>query len=314
MLSSRRSAAGTRPLVRVFEPNSRMVGWGGCVNWSGRRENSRSTDMPREKDHGDKAVLTTVSIPKLWRAGSIAVAVLLVIVILLALGWREQVSLESLVRHRAMLIALVAEYPLTARASFVLFYALAAGMALPGVVFLTIGAGAVFGGLVGGLAAMVGATAGATAVFVIGKTLLRRVAMRWLGPQVRRFAAGFRRGAFSYLLFMRLVPIFPFTLGNLLPALCGMRVGPFVAATFVGIAPMTLAIAFFGAGLDSALSPEIERYRACLAAGGKDCELAFSIWMAVTPQFIAGLVALGLAALLPVLIKRYRRRHRYAAR
>lgn len=268
--------------------------------------------MLRNDDHAEETALATASIHKLWRAGAILAGVLLVIGILLALGWHQQVSLESLIRQREMLSSLVAERPLTALACFVVFYALASGMALPGVVFLTIGGGALFGGLIGGVAAMTGATLGATAVFLIGETLLRRVAMQWLGPQMRRFAAGFRHGAFNYLLFMRLVPIFPFTLGNLLPALCGMRIGPFIAATFFGIAPMTLAIAFFGAGLDSVLGAELERYHACMSAGGKDCHLDFSVWMVVTPQFIAGLVALGLAALLPVLIKRYRRRRDYA--
>jgi uncharacterized membrane protein YdjX (TVP38/TMEM64 family) len=303
-------------MVRVELPK------GGRSNAPGWRGKSHSTDMPREQDdardnaqeNAAEPALADAAIHKFWRAGAVVAAMLVVVAVLLALGWRDQVSLESLIRHRAELIALVADRPLTSLACFVVIYALAAGMALPGVVFLTIGGGAVFGGLVGGLAAMVGATAGATAVFVIGKTLLRRPAMRRLGPQVRRFAAGFRGGAFNYLLFMRLVPIFPLTLGNLLPALSGMRLGPFVAATFFGIAPMTLAIAFFGAGLDSALGVEIERYRACLAAGGKDCALAFSIWMVVTPQFIGGLLALGLAALLPVALRRYRRRRGYAVR
>ncbi|MEJ2624489.1 MAG: VTT domain-containing protein [Pseudolabrys sp.] len=274
--------------------------------------------MAREHDsgqgNGEESALAGAAVHKLWRAGAVVAAVLVVVAVLLAFGWRDQVSLESLIRHRAMLVALVAAHPFTALASFVVIYALAAGMALPGVVFLTIGGGAVFGGLIGGLAAMVGATAGATAVFAIGKTLLRRPAMRRLGPQARRFAAGFRSGAFNYLLFIRLVPIFPFTLGNLLPALSGMRLMPFVAATFFGIAPMTLAIAFFGAGLDSALGAELESYRACVAAGGKACALAFSIWMAVTPQLLGGLLALGLAALLPVAIRRYRKRRGYTVR
>lgn len=270
--------------------------------------------MARDQDDVEDTARADAATRRRWRAGAVLAAVLAVVVALLAFGWRDQVSLESLVRHRAMLMALVAAHPLMALASFVVIYALAAGMALPGVVFLTIGGGAVFGGLVGGVAATVGATAGATAVFVIGKTLLRRPAMRRLGPQARRFAAGFRGGAFNYLLFIRLVPIFPFTLGNLLPALSGMRLLPFVAATFFGIAPMTLAITFFGAGLDSALGAELESYRACLAAGGHDCALTFSIWMAVTPRFLGGLLALGLAALLPVALRRYRKRQGYAVR
>jgi uncharacterized membrane protein YdjX (TVP38/TMEM64 family) len=123
---------------------------------------------------------------------------------------------------------------------------------------------------------------------------------------VRRFAEGFRASGFNYLLFMRLVQIFPFLLGNLLSALCNVRLVTFMLATFIGIMPMTLAIAFFGAGLDHAFAVQIEDYRACLSAGNPDCGLDFHLWMAVTPQFIAGLLALGIAALAPVLIRRYR--------
>ena len=218
-----------------------------------RRDNNVRLTCRQKKTTPKKRRSPTRRCTSCGGPASIVAGVLVVIGILLALGWHKQVSLESLVRHRAMLAALVAAHPFMALACFVAFYALAAGMALPGVIFLTIGGGALFGGLVGGVLAMIGATAGATGVFLIGKTLLRQAAMHWLGPQVRRFAEGFRHGAFNYLLFMRLVPVFPFTLGNLLPALCGMRIGPFVLATFFGIAPMTLAIAFFGAGLDSAL-------------------------------------------------------------
>jgi uncharacterized membrane protein YdjX (TVP38/TMEM64 family) len=143
-------------------------------------------------------------------------------------------------------------------------------------------------------------------VFLIARNLLRDVVMRWIGPQVQRFAEAFRTSGFNYLLFIRLVPIFPFSLGNLLPALCNVRLKSFVLATFIGITPMTLAIAFFGAGLDRALAAEIAAYRACLATGRADCTIDFHLLMAVTPQFLAGLTALGLAALLPVLVKRYR--------
>ena len=200
----------------------------------------------------------------------------------------------------------MAGHPAAALACFVAFYAFAAGMALPGVIFLTIGGGVFFGGLIGGLAAVIGATAGATMVFLVARNGLRAIVLRLIGPQVTRFAEGFRASGFNYLLFMRLVPIFPFLLGNLLPALCNVRLLTFVLATFIGIMPMTLAIAFFGAGLDHALAVQIEQYRACLAAGSADCGLEFHIWMAVTPQFVAGLCALGVAALLPVLIRRYR--------
>jgi uncharacterized membrane protein YdjX (TVP38/TMEM64 family) len=234
--------------------------------------------------------------------------VLIAIVVALALGWQKEVSLESLIRHRAEIGALVVAHPLATLSSFIAIYALAAGLALPGVVFLTIGGGAAFGGVIGGFAAVTGATLGASAVFLVARFALRRPLMRWIGPQATHFAEGFRSGAFNYLLFIRLVPIFPFTLGNVLPALCGTKLRIFVTATYVGIIPMTLAFALFGAGLDTAMAGPIARYRTCLAAGAPDCRLDFHIWNAVTPQLILGVVALGIAALVPVLVQRWRAR------
>lgn len=263
--------------------------------------------MQHPTDHrGHDAAVAALSIRRLWRSAAVLLVVLLLMALALALGWQRQVSLGSLLRHRDAAAALVAGHPLTALLAYIGFYAVAAGLALPGVVLLTIAGGVFFGGLLGGFAAVVGASLGASAVFLLAKRALRGPAMRWIGPQAARFADGFRASGFNYLLFIRLVPIFPFSLGNVLPALCGVGLGAFVAATAIGIAPMTLAIAFFGAGLDSALSVEVEEYRACLAAAKQACSLDFRIWTVLTPQLMAGLIALAAAALAPVLLKRYR--------
>ena len=100
------------------------------------------------------------------------------------------------------------------------------------------------------------------------------------------------------------MPLFPFWLVNLVPALCGVRLATFVAATALGIIPGTFAFAYFGAGLDSAVDGREAAYRACVAAGRTDCRLDARPGAALTPEFIAGLVALGVLALLPVAIKR----------
>jgi uncharacterized membrane protein YdjX (TVP38/TMEM64 family) len=227
----------------------------------------------------------------------------------LATGWHRQLSLESLIDHRAAVAAFVASRPVTALAIYIAGYALAAGMALPGVVVLTLGGGAFFGGAIGGAAAIIGATCGATLVFLFVRTTLRDVMMRRMRAQIAHFAESFRSNAFSFLLFLRLLPIFPFTLGNVLPALCNVRIATFVTATGLGIAPITLAVAFFGEALDDTLAAEIASYRDCIAAHGTGCRIAFSVWKAVTPEFVAGLAILGIAALLPVAVKRYVSRH-----
>jgi uncharacterized membrane protein YdjX (TVP38/TMEM64 family) len=122
----------------------------------------------------------------------------------------------------------------------------------------------------------------------------------------QKLARGFREDAFSYLLFLRLVPLFPFWLVNIVPALCGVGVVPFVAATALGIVPATFAFALFGAGLDSAIAAQESSYQACLASRDAPCRLDFDLAATATPQLIAALVVLGVIALVPLAVKRFR--------
>jgi uncharacterized membrane protein YdjX (TVP38/TMEM64 family) len=121
-----------------------------------------------------------------------------------------------------------------------------------------------------------------------------------------KLAHGFQADAFNYLLFLRLVPAFPFFLVNLAPAFLGVRTRTFIVTTFLGILPGTFAYAFFGAGLDSAFGAQESAYRACLAAGAQPCELAFDARAALTPQLLLAFAALGVLALLPVALRRWR--------
>ena len=96
------------------------------------------------------------------------------------------------------------------------------------------------------------------------------------------------------------MPAFPFFLVNLAPALVGVKLATFVAATAIGIIPATFAFAFLGSGLDSVIAAQETVYRACLAAGRTDCRLQFDLGMIVTPQLLAALATLGVIALIPV--------------
>jgi uncharacterized membrane protein YdjX (TVP38/TMEM64 family) len=234
-------------------------------------------------------------------------AVIIVIgVTVIAMGWHKQLSLAGLVDRRADIDAFVAEHRIAALAASAGIYAGAVALSLPGAVFLTIACGMIFGALVGGLTAIVGATTGATAIFLIAKSAFGGWLVRRAGQRTESLAAGFRADAFSYLLFLRLVPVFPFWLVNLVPALCGVGLATFVGATALGIIPGTFAYAFFGAGLDSAIAAEATVYRSCLSAGRLDCHLNFDPGAAVTPQLIFGLFAPGVLALVPIAVKRFR--------
>jgi uncharacterized membrane protein YdjX (TVP38/TMEM64 family) len=233
-------------------------------------------------------------------------AIVLVSVIVIAVGWYTGLSPVSLLERRVAIDSFVGAHRIAALAAFAGIYALAVALSLPGAVLLTICGGIVFGGLAGGLAALIGATTGATLIFLIAKSAVGGWLIRRAGRRAEKLAAGFCADAFNYLLFLRLVPLFPFWLVNLVPALCGVRLATFVGATALGIIPGTFAFAFFGAGLDSAVAAEVTAYRACIAAGNSGCRLKFDPSAAVTPQLIAGLVALGVLALIPVAVKRFK--------
>lgn len=222
-------------------------------------------------------------------------------------------SLEALVRHRAMIDAFVSEHKAAAVLTYIVIYIVTVAVSVPGATFLTVVGGFLFGVLIGGSAAVVGATIGATIIFLVARTALGEPLLRRVGPRAHQLAQGFCEDAFSYLLFLRLVPAFPFFLVNLVPALAGVRLVPFVAATALGVIPASFVFAFAGTGLDSVIVAQSAAYRECLAAGRTDCHLAFNASDVLTWQLIGALVALGLFALAPVAVKRLRARARLKA-
>jgi uncharacterized membrane protein YdjX (TVP38/TMEM64 family) len=235
-------------------------------------------------------------------------ALFVAMAVILAMGWHRQLSLETLVRHRAAIDEFMAGHYAAALAAFVALYVAVAALSIPGAAVLTICGGILFGWLPAGLAAIGGATTGATIIFSIARTACGESLLRCAGSRAQNIADGFRSDAFSYLLFLRLVPIFPFWLVNLAAALVGVRLATFVGATALGIIPGTFVYALVGQGLDSVIRAEGAAYRACVAAGAHDCHLDFDMATALTPQLLAALIALGLIALVPILLRRRRAR------
>src|SRR5262245_21415976 len=245
---------------------------------------------------------------RLRRFAPVAV-VLLAMLLVFASGAHRQLSLETLVRHRMAIDAFMDHHMVAALCAFVAIYITVVALSIPGALFLTITSGILFGTLIGGAASVVGATIGATVIFLIARSACGESLIRRAGPLACKLAAGFRADAFSYLLFLRFVPAFPFFLVHLVPAIAGVKLRTFMAATAIGIVPATFAFAFFGSGLDSVLAAQEGPYRACLAAGRSECPIQFDIGAIVTPQLLAAFAALGALALVPVLVKRLRARH-----
>ena len=221
---------------------------------------------------------------------------------------RGMISLESLVQHRAAIDQFVMSHRPLAVLAYIALYTMAVALSLPGATFLTVSGGFLFGLGLGAGAAVIGATAGATVIFLVARTALGEPLLRRAGPRALKLAENFRDDAFSYLLFLRLVPAFPFFLVNLVPAFAGVRLLPFVAATALGIIPGAVAYAFAGTGLDSVIAAQKNVYEACMAAGHANCHLTFDAAAILTPELLGALAALALLALVPVVVKRVRGR------
>jgi uncharacterized membrane protein YdjX (TVP38/TMEM64 family) len=171
-------------------------------------------------------------------------------------------------------------------------YALMAAFSIPGGALATIVGGYLFGLWMGAAASVFGATLGAIAVFLAARTALGDVLRAKAGPALRRMEEGFRRNAFSYLLVLRLVPIFPFWLVNLVPAFCGVSLRTYALATFLGIIPGGIVFASVGSGLGELLD-----------RGEKpDLKIIFQ-WHILLP-----ILGLALLALLPVILKKLQQR------
>ena len=206
-------------------------------------------------------------------------------------GLHHELSLAGLQHRREMLQALVAADPLLAALGFVAFYAVATALSLPGALFLTLAGGFLFGTWLGGLLSVVGATSGAVALFLIARSALGAALRDRAAPWLQRLEAGFRRDAFSYLLVLRLVPLFPFWLVNLVPAFLGVPLPTFALATFLGIIPGGVIYACVGSGLGAVLDR------------GEQPDLGLML----EPQVILPLLGLATLALVPVIYRRWQR-------
>ena len=203
-------------------------------------------------------------------------------------GLGSYLSLDTLKTHRETLTAYVKSYFALAAATYVLAYIAAVAFSLPGAVFLTLAGGFLFGAVVGTLLTVTGATIGATLIFLFAKTLFGDNALDKFGAPAAKLADGIRRNAGSYLMVLRLVPLFPFFLVNLVPAFVGVPLVTYVLTTFFGIIPGTAVFSLAGAGLGSVLDQ-----------GG-----AITPGSILTREIVAGLVVLAALSLAAIPIRK----------
>ncbi|ETW93201.1 MAG: membrane protein [Candidatus Entotheonella factor] len=214
------------------------------------------------------------------------------LVVFFALGLHRYISFEVLRDNREALLNWVQQNGLLAALVYMGIYAVAVAFSLPGGLVLSITGGFLFGTLLGSLYIVVGATVGATALFIIAKSALGDFLRAKAGPWLQKMEEGFRENALSYLLVLRLVPLFPFFVVNLVPAFLGVPLTTYVIGTFFGIIPGVFVFASVGAGLGSIF----------------DKGETFSAAGILTPQIMIALIGLAVLALIPVVYKKMKAR------
>jgi len=203
-------------------------------------------------------------------------------------GAGDLLSPGILARRHTRIAEIIDARPAAAAAGYVLIYAAAVALSLPGAAALTITGGLLFGPLLGALLAVLGAPAGATCVLLLARRLACTDALEHLGPHAARLAQAPRADAASCLIAVRLVPLLPFFLVDLVPAPVGVPLRIQAATTLVGILPKTFVLGLAGAGLGTALA----------AGEAIDACAAFS------PEILAALAATALLSLAKIPIRR----------
>ena len=180
-----------------------------------------------------------------------------------ALGLQRFLSLSALKSQHQALQALAEAYPLRSAALFFVGYTLITALSIPGATILTLAAGALFGLWQGTLIASFGAAVGATLAFLSARFLLRDAVQRRFGQRLIPFNEGIARDGAFYLLSLRLLPVVPFVLINLLMGLTPIRLRTYYLTSQLGMLPGALVYVYAGTqlaqigSLNDILSPRL---------------------------------------------------------
>tara|TARA_R110000868_G_scaffold387972_1_gene656726 strand:+ start:704 stop:1411 length:708 start_codon:yes stop_codon:yes gene_type:complete len=201
-------------------------------------------------------------------------------------------SFESLKTHRVLLLAWADQHLILAVLSFMLMYIIGVASSMPGAFFLTFIGGFLFGPWLGTLTVVISATLGAMFVYLAVKLALRDWVAKRNAKWLKSMEQGFKNNALSYLLFLRLVPVFPFFLVNIIPALLGVPLSTFMIGTFFGIMPGSFIYVLVGNGLGHVF----------------DTNSTPNISILTDPALLGPLLALALLALVPMVCRHIKQR------
>jgi uncharacterized membrane protein YdjX (TVP38/TMEM64 family) len=224
---------------------------------------------------------------RLWPLLVIALA----LVLFFAFGLQRYISLAALTEHQAEWRDFIQDHLLAAMLVYIALYTAVVALSIPIAVLLTLIGGFLFGAALTFPMVVSSATLGATLIFLAARTALGGLLEAKAGPWFSRLEQGFRRDRWSYMLFLRLTPLVPFFIVNLAPAFLGVDLLCFVVTTFFGIMPVTLIFVLAGSGIGEVLDSG-----------------SFTIGSVLSPKLIIALTGLGLVAILPALLRRFRKK------
>lgn len=209
-------------------------------------------------------------------------------------GAVRYLSLHELRERREVVLTLTRLHPVLSALVFTLGYTTVAALSLPAEVPMTLAGGLLFGPWVGGLIGAVGCTLGGSILFLVCRTAAGDVLRRYAGRRIAQIQEEVRRDAFFYIVTLRLIPVMPFGIATIALAFLEIRLGVFAGATFIGMLPLSLIYANIGAGLKTAFTSQ------------KHLNLHSFLEL----RLVISLVALGVVALAPVVVRRLLRRRR----
>jgi uncharacterized membrane protein YdjX (TVP38/TMEM64 family) len=212
----------------------------------------------------------------------IFIFIALLVVLFFSLDLGRFLTLESLKTNRATLVELYANHRFATVSIFITVYIMQTALSLPGATVLSLAAGAVFGAVMGTLYVNIGATVGATFAFLVARYLFHDALQNRFGARLEKVNNELEKAGLNYLIFLRLVPVFPFFLLNLGAGLTTMPVRTFFLGTMVGIIPGSFVFCNAGASL------------ATIA----------SISEVASRRVLGAFALLGLFALVPVIYKK----------
>ncbi len=190
---------------------------------------------------------------RLWRFLPLIIIILALTAFLL-LGGADYISLDTLRQNQNQLKQFVTNHYFLAITGFIILYALLVAISFPGASLLSVFAGFLFGVINGVFSVVIGATIGAVIIFLVTRSAFGSGLASKAVPFLQKFEKGLGQSELSYLFILRLIPVFPFFIVNIAPALLNVKTSNYVLSTFFGIIPGALVYVGVGAGIGDVLS------------------------------------------------------------